>query len=123
MVIVLVAMLMVMLMTVVLLLLLLLLLVMVMVVVNSRLELSTCNSSQQPHEIATILILSVQVGKLRHRAIKKLNSPHSPEMAAPRFYPGCLAPSICGSKPLHLLPVKVAKRPESKQTGDSSAQS
>lgn len=59
----------------------LLLLVMVVVVtmmVNSYLELFTCNSSQQPREIVTVLILTVQVGKLRHRAVKKCNSPHSP---------------------------------------------
>lgn len=48
-------------------------------VVNSCLELFTCNSSsQQPHEIVTIFILTVQVGKLRHRGVNKFNSPHSP---------------------------------------------
>lgn len=75
-----VEMLMVMLRTVALLLLLLMVMAVVMMleVVNSRSELCTCDSSQQPHEIATILILTVQVGKLRHRAVKKFNSPHSP---------------------------------------------
>ena len=50
----------------------LLLLVMVVVVtmmVNSYLELFTCNSSQQPHESVTVLILTVQVGKLRLRRV------------------------------------------------------
>lgn len=70
--------LMVMLMMVAMLLLLVMVVAVVMMVVNSYLELFTCNSSQQPREIVTVLILTVQVGKLRHRAVKKCNSPHSP---------------------------------------------
>ena len=84
-------------------------------VVNSCLDLFTCNSSsQQPHEIVTILILTVQVGKLRHRGVKKFNSPPQPLNSGTQVLPRLLGPQYLCSKPLHLLPLKVAKRPESK---------